>query len=115
MTYTFDENIVSDLHKDTFGHRPSEQFWVKWEGSSNDEKQKIWDNLLVCLEAEIKAEKEREDRAVKRFEERVAKTMEVGARDREMAIRWIMEADKADGDFEYLEYLNGLPYKYFSK
>jgi predicted Fe-S protein YdhL (DUF1289 family) len=113
MIYTFDENIVSDLFKDTYGFRPREAFWSEWNAASDDRKQAIWDNLLVNLEAEMQAEKAREERAIVRFEARVAETIELGAQDRATALRWIMEADKADGDFEYLAYLNGLSYRYF--
>lgn len=112
-TYTFDEVIVSDIHKDAFGFRPREAFWSEWTSATNDEKQSIWDNLLVNLEAEIKAEKAREARAIEKFEARIAQAIDIGAQDRSVAIRWLMEADAADGDPEYMAYLNGLPYGYF--
>jgi hypothetical protein len=37
----------------------------------------------------------------------------LGANDRETALRWIHEADGSGGDDEFLCYLNGLPYGYF--
>jgi len=36
-----------------------------------------------------------------------------GAKDREMAMRWVHEAEGSDGDDEYLCFLLGLPYRYF--
>jgi hypothetical protein len=36
-----------------------------------------------------------------------------GAKDREMAMRWIHEAEGSNGDDEYLCFLLGLPYRYF--
>jgi hypothetical protein len=39
----------------------------------------------------------------------------MGARDRETALRWIMEASTANGDWEYFCFLNGLPYRYFER
>jgi hypothetical protein len=38
----------------------------------------------------------------------------LGAVDREMAMRWIHEAEGSQGDNEYLCFLNGLPYGYFN-
>ena len=49
MTYTFDADIVSDLHKDAFGRRPSEGFWDRWNSGDDDQKQEMWDDLLVDL------------------------------------------------------------------
>jgi hypothetical protein len=34
---------------------------------------------------------------------------------RERVIAWLMQAEGADGDFEYFAYTQGLPYRYFDK
>lgn len=115
MTYTFDEAIVSDLHKDAFGFRPREDFWLEWAHSSDLEKQATWDWLLDVLKVETENERLREQRAIQQFEQLVSKSMVAGAGDRETALRWIMEASDCDGDWEYLCFHHGLPYKYFSK
>lgn len=47
--YTFDEDTVSDLHKDAFGVRPNACFWREWVLSDNDGKQELWDTLVECL------------------------------------------------------------------
>ena len=45
--YTFDENTLSDLHKDARGSRPrSDFFWDTWNQADNDGKQAIWDGLV---------------------------------------------------------------------
>jgi hypothetical protein len=36
-----------------------------------------------------------------------------GAKTREMALRWVHEAEGSNGDDEYLCFLVGLPYGYF--
>ena len=42
--YTFDEQTLSDLHKDARGSRPrSDWFWDAWNQADNDGKQAIWD------------------------------------------------------------------------
>ena len=37
MTYTYDERIVSDLHKDAYGFRPGEGQWYAVKAMSLDE------------------------------------------------------------------------------
>jgi hypothetical protein len=56
-----------------------------------------------------------EKEAVAKFEQHVTNTICMGARDRETALRWIMDASNANGDWEYLCYDLGLPYHYFRK
>lgn len=47
--YTFDEDSVSDLHKEAFGFRPNACFWREWELLDDRGKQELWDQLLECL------------------------------------------------------------------
>jgi len=113
MNYTFDSNIVSDLHKDAYGRRPGDSFWSQWIDASDAEKQTIWDGLLRSLEISMEIEREAEQRAVERFEALVRVNIDAGAEDRETALRWIMDVSNANGDWEYLCYKHGLPYSYF--
>jgi hypothetical protein len=112
---TYDENIVSDLHKDAFGFRPSQSWWEQWKSNTPAEKQAEWDSLIVAMEASCVEEKAREDRSVAIFENTVSGVLASGAKDRATALRWLMEGSKADGDWEYFCFLNGLPYFYFKK
>ena len=113
--YTFDESIVSDLHKDAFGFRPREYFWAEWNNSSDASKQVIWDDLLVSLERANEWERAEQARAVKQFEDRIELLMNMGASSRETAIRWIIESmelsetDKCYGG-SYICFELGLPY-----
>ena len=62
------------------------------------------------------AREEREQaESIAKFEQHVTNTMCMGAGDRETALRWIMDASTAEGDWEYFCYLNNLPYGYFKK
>jgi hypothetical protein len=65
----------------------------------------IKDNERVRIEAEAKA--------VQVFERRMELLLRSGAKDREMALRWIHEAEETNGDDEYLCYAVGIPYGYF--
>ena len=78
----YDQNLVSDLHKEAYGFRPSEAFWLRWKQASEATRQEIWDDLLVQLEREL-----------------------------ENAIEWIMAAEGCETINE-LEWKLGLKYGY---
>lgn len=114
--YTFDEQIVSDLHKDARGYRPTEYFWEEWSQCGDDTRQAMWDTLLEELAAETARQLDAYARAEIAFHQRVQGTMVAGAKDELTAIRWILEAeqlskfDLAYGS-DYVAWHFGLPYK----
>lgn len=114
-TYTYDERIVSDLHKDTYGFRPCSGWWTEWKASDEAGKQAIWDMLLESLDETIAYEKRLHDAAIEAFEARVDQLIGLGAVDRQMAIRWIvggLELTENDALYgaDYVCYCLGLPY-----
>ena len=113
--YTYDEDIVSDLHKEAYGIRPREDFWSQWDAADADEKQRIWDSL--CDISHSEAERERQDQldAEAAFERHVERTtrLVVGST-REDAIRYMHDSFNTNGSTEYLEYLLGVRYGYLS-
>ena len=113
MNYTFDPDTVSDLYKDAYGFRPSEFFWSQWLDASDDGRQEIWDGLLRSLEYTMERERQAESVAIERFEALVQVNINAGAEDRETALRWIMDNTKCNGDWEFLCWEYGLPYRYF--
>ena len=101
-----------DMYKDAYGVRPRgidtstwtlEQFEAEFEG------------LGVAIDAEEIERKGAEAKATELFERRVAELINVGAKDYEMAMRWIHEAEDTNGDDDYLAWTLGLPYQYFRK
>lgn len=73
MAYTFSNELVSDLHKDAFGHRPDADFWDMWNNGLSDEgRQAEWDYMVKVLKQELEEEKIREQYAVERFEEKLS-------------------------------------------
>lgn len=113
--YTYCSDSISDLHKDAYGFRPGVGFWERWESATDDERQAEWDWLLQVLDRVLEEEAAASKAAVERFEQHVTNTICMGARDRETALRWIMDASNANGDWEYLCYDFGLPFGYFKK
>lgn len=47
--YTFDIYLFSDLHKDAYGKRPSQQYFEWLSTTTSDEKQAEWDRLIVIM------------------------------------------------------------------
>ena len=99
-----------DAYKDAHGVRPR---FMNMEAMSLDE---LKEELERCCDAIMRNEKERmieEAAASHDFEMRMQNLLMSGAKTREMALRWIHEAEGSNGDDEYLCFLVGLPYGYF--
>lgn len=105
-------SIWWDSYKDAYGFRPRGQDVGHW--TADDFRQEL-DSLSTVIDRAEKQRLEEEALAVKEFEKRVHQTIDSGAKNRETALRWIMEADDCRGDWEYLCYRNGLPYGFFRK
>lgn len=114
-TYTYDESIVSDLHKDARGYRPREYFWTMWNESSEFDRQAIWDGLLAEHHREMERQRHAEEMAMIAMHQRIQGIMLLGAKDEVQALRWIMEAEEFDDHDmsygpSYFCYHFGLPY-----
>lgn len=115
MAYTYDEQIISDLHKDARGYRPREGFWAMWKEALPAGKQLIWDNLLTELEESMEADRVRDELAVAEFEsvlEEIQKSMNVA---RDAAIRAYVDSLNIDEHCKgygasYICFEAGLPY-----
>ena len=44
--YSFENELISDLHKDARNHRPTSGFMAMWNDLNDDQKQECWDNLI---------------------------------------------------------------------
>ena len=101
-----------DMYKDAYGVRPRGVDTSSW---TVETFLKEFAYLgLVIAEAEIER-KASEENATVVFEQRVESLIQLGAKDRATAIRWIHEAEDTMGDDDYLAYTLGLPYQYFRK
>jgi hypothetical protein len=98
MAHTFDENTVSDLHKEAYGSRPGAGWWGRWRGMSSSEKQEEWDHLLSVAEQEAEQERQAEERARVRWDAHINQMMADNGIDRATALRWDMQAMGAGGD-----------------
>ena len=99
-----------DMHKDAYGVRPRGINTTEWTEADFEAEFVI---LAKTIDANYKQQLAQEAVAQHDFEMRVLSLLQTGAKDREMALRWIHEAEGSDGDDEYLCFLLGLPYRYF--
>jgi hypothetical protein len=90
MAYTFDDCIFSDLYKEVHGVRPRHH---EYNDAADARKQEIWEDLIVQHEAEIIESAKQELDAQRQFELRVTQVQQMGAEDRDTAIRWILDAE----------------------
>ena len=101
-----------DMYKDAYGHRPRGVDTSSWTLADFEAE---FASLGRVIEQEDAQRKIAEDEAIEKFEQHVLNTICMGARDRETALNWIMDASNANGDWEYLCWDLGLPYHYFRK
>jgi len=99
-----------DMYKDAYGHRPRGIDTSSW---TEEQFEAEFVQLAREIESSYQAQLVREEMAAHDFEQRVLGLLQSGAKDREMALRWIHEAEGSKGDDEYLGFLMGLPYRYF--
>ena len=100
-----------DMYKDAYGVRPRGIDTSSW---TEAEFEAEFVQLGTVIEREEIARKDAEARAIVEFEDRVTNLMHTGT-NRERVIAWLMDAEGANGDFEYFCFCVGLPYGYFRK
>ena len=100
----------SDFHKDAYGFRPRNDV-SNWTLEDFDREFAIF--ARVCEENRIQ-EEAAEAEAIVRFEDRVTNLIHTGT-NRARVIAWLMDAEGANGDFEYFCFTQGLPYGYFKE
>ena len=116
MSYTYSDDLYSDLYKDARGFRPGESGFNYWTSLTPDEKQVQWDSLIREMEQRNQEEEEHQRMCISQFEAQVQHYIGMGAKVRETAIRWILDAeDLVDEDPDYVCYKFGLPYGYFKE
>jgi len=104
--------IYWDMYKDAYGVRPRGVDTSAWTLEDFDAEFKL---LGTIIEQENTARKEAEAEAIAKFEDRVKNLMHTGMHYPGGVVAWLMDAEHANGDFEYFAFTQGLPYGYFRK
>jgi len=114
MLYTFDEAVLSDLHKDAYGFRPDQSFWATFAAFNPDQKQALWDSLIADLNRSIEKDEADQKAAIVEFEDRVDNLMHDGTT-RKAVVQWLMREDDDTMDAEGFEFIYNLPFGYLKK
>ena len=101
-----------DMYKDAYGVRPRGIDTTEW---TEEQFEAEFVSLAKTIDENYTEQLAREEVAKHDFEMRMLGLLQTGAKDREMAMRWVHEAEGSNGDDEYLCFLLGLPYRYFIK
>lgn len=102
-TDTFE--LISDLHKDARGFRPSQDWLRNFDSLPYAEQEKIWDRLVVEMDESMADEDRREAAALADFRALIADTIAAGAPDGATALRWLRDAGE---DLSYFLWGHGL-------
>jgi len=105
------QNEYSDFYKDVHGFRPRGMSTEQWNSVEWFKAQ--MESLAIESERVANDEANREREAIGAFEVRVDAIIAAGAGDRAAALRWILDANEATDDPDFLCYKLGLPYGYF--
>ena len=105
----FLETDVYEMHKEAYGVKGRH---YNFSEMSDDDLKKEFEHLAEVAKREREIEKRYEEEAYKKFENNITKTIELGAGDRETAIKWILEGEGLDKeqDAGYICYSLGLGY-----
>jgi hypothetical protein len=101
-----------DMYKDAHGFRPRHVDTSSWTLEQFDQE---FAELAEVMKANDIAKSIEETIAIEKFERRCAEMISIGAKNMDMAMRWIHEAEGTQGDNDYLAWTLGLPYQYFRK
>ena len=101
-----------DMYKDAHNFRPRHIDTSAWTLADFDRE---FAELGEIMKANHASEQIAQASAVEAFERRMAEMRSLGAKDLDMALRWIHEAEGTLGDNDFLAWTLGLPYQYFSK
>ena len=100
-----------DMYKDAYGVRPR---WIDTTKWTLEDFEAEFASLATAIEQAENQRKADETEAIIKFEDSVTNLMHTGT-NRERVIAWLMDAEGANGDFEYFCFTQGLPYGYFKK
>ena len=101
---------IYEGHKDAFGVKGRH---YNFEAMSLEELKAEADYISRSVREQMELEANMEKEAVARFEKAVAEYLTVGAEDRSTAIRWLLQAEGLENEYDpsYVCYSLGLPYE----
>lgn len=120
-----DRYLISDLHKAARGFRPSSYRMVYYNSLNDEAFDEAWNDLVEELDLEMEREHTGQQIAVRTFEKQIKVLISSGARNRETAVRWLIDSlglnvytsdmSYVEWDMSYVECELNLPYGYLNQ
>ena len=100
---------VYEMHKDAYGVKGRH---YNFKQMSNKDLEKELEHLCEVAKREREIEQREEEKSYKKFEDQIKQMMKHGAGNRDIAIKWILEAEglENESDANYICYNLGLSY-----
>ena len=105
---------IWDGHKDAYGFRNRS---YDFDSMTLTELKDEADRISNAVQESMEEDRAREKRAIENLESRIKSNIDIGAADRQTAVRWILEAEELIGewDIDYINFSLGVPYGHMKK
>mgnify|MGYP000489210170 FL=1 len=115
--YTYTTDLFSDLHKDVYGYRPRGAAMEEWNSRTPRQKNELFNALCDELEEVTRDEKRQADRNLFEFTGLIMDMIELGAKDRETALRWMTQDHEfhSEQDVSHWVWAHGILFTEYGK
>ena len=115
--YTYTTELFSDLHKDVYGYRPRGAAIEEWNSRTPRQKNELFNALCDELEEVTRDEKRQADRNLFEFTGQIMDMIELGAKDRETALRWMTQEHEfhSEQDVSHWVWAHGILFTEYGK
>ena len=115
--YTYTTELFSDLHKDVYGYRPRGAAMEEWNSRTPRQKNELFNALCDELEEVTRDEKRQADRNLFEFTGQIMDMIELGAKDRETALRWMTQEHEfhSEQDVSHWVWAHGILFTEYGK
>tara|TARA_R110000868_G_scaffold201693_1_gene449191 strand:+ start:496 stop:876 length:381 start_codon:yes stop_codon:yes gene_type:complete len=110
MTYTYSDELISDLHKDAHGKRPSLAFWDAWTFDSDKGKQATWDYLVMIMNESVSHTDDAEAQNLRLFKDKLQNIMADRGCGWKEAIRRCLLINDMVNDIEHFLWQEGISF-----
>lgn len=116
VTYTYEDNLISDLYKDAYGYRPDQWWMMLWSGQTPGWKQMEWDRLCDVMNESIEMEKQMEKVSLDEFKKTLRATMKTTGTNWKRALSFLAQAEDIDieansQEFSHFLWRHGIGYE----
>ena len=115
--FTYSTDLFSDLHKDVYGYRPRGTAMKDWNSRTPRQKNELFNALCDELEVVTHDEKRQADRNLMEFTGEILNMIELGAKDRETALRWMTQDQEfhSEQDVSHWVWSHGILFTEYGK